>query len=144
MSKIQCLSKEHIYLIHEEAIKQFGGDYGYYDYTDGRIESIIALQYPIFGHDKYPGSYSKAAMLMYFFTKGHCFVDGNKRVGAQSAIVFLDINGYDDLLDDDEGYLKTMEIAEIKLLEKDRDQYILHLSRWLSKRFKKRKVKLKR
>jgi death-on-curing protein len=51
---------------------------------------------------------------MYFFTKGHCFVDGNKRLGVQSAIIFLMLNGYEDYLDDDEGYKKTMEIAALK------------------------------
>ncbi|PKM43580.1 MAG: hypothetical protein CVV03_08430 [Firmicutes bacterium HGW-Firmicutes-8] len=36
------LTKEHIYIIHEQSIKCFGGDPGYYDYTEGRIEGILA------------------------------------------------------------------------------------------------------
>lgn len=72
-------------------------------------------------------------MLMYFFTKGHRFVDGNKRVGIQSAIVFLDINGYEDYLDDDEGY--DMEIAASNTSEDERDTYINNLAEWLSQRF---------
>ena len=74
-------------------------------------------------------------MLMYYFTKNHCFVDGNKRVGIQSAIVFLDVNGYEDNLDDDEGYEKTMEVAIISLPDIERDLYIDSLAAWLSERF---------
>jgi len=134
-SKIRYLSREHIELIHDQAIKKFGGDAGYYDYTIDRIESILGQQYPHFGYDKYPTIFHKAAMLMYFFTNDHCFVDGNKRVGIQSAIVFLDVNGYEDNLDDEEGYNKTVEVATIKLSEMERDSYIESLATWLSERF---------
>ena len=132
---IVYLSKEHIYMIHEESITLFGGEPGYYDYTDGRIDSILSLQYPIFGHDKYPSIFQKAAMLQFFFTKGHCFIDGNKRVGIQSAIVFLTVNGFIDNLDDDVGYMKTMEVATSKISEADRDAYIDELAQWLSEYF---------
>ncbi|MBU7008607.1 type II toxin-antitoxin system death-on-curing family toxin [Phosphitispora fastidiosa] len=111
-------------MIHEESIILFGGEPGYYDYTDGRIESILSLQYPIFAHDKYPNIFQKAAMLLFFFTKDHCFIDGNKRVGIQSTIVFLTINGLIDNLDDDDGYLKSMEVASSRVSEVNRDAYI--------------------
>ncbi len=133
---IVCLSEEHIYMIHKASIATFGGDPGYYDYTDGRIESILAHQYPVFGHDKYPNIFQKAAMLLYFFTKDHCFIDGNKRVGIQTAIVFLTVNSYIDELDDDDGYNKTMEIASSTVSEAGRDTYIEELAQWLSTRFK--------
>jgi death-on-curing protein len=54
-------------------------------------------------------------MLLFFFTKGHCFVDGNKRIGIQSAIVLLTINGFIDFLDDYDGYIKTLEVAYSRL-----------------------------
>jgi death-on-curing protein len=132
---ILFLSKEHIYMIHKETINAFGGASGYFDYTDGRIDAILAHQHPVFGFDKYPTILQKAAMLWYFFTKGHCFVDGNKRVGIQTAIVFLTVNGYIDNLNDDEGYSKTMEIASSTFGENERDSYINELTDWLSKRF---------
>ena len=129
------LNRKHIFMIHEQTIKMFGGEPGYYEHTDGRVDGIIAQQYPLFGFDKYPSVFQKAAMLMYFFIKGHCFVDGNKRVGIQTAIVFLDVNGFEDNLDDDKGYQKTMEVAESSLTEEERDNYINRLAKWLSQRF---------
>ena len=74
---------------------------------------------------------------MYFLVKDHCFVDGNKRVGIQSAIVFLTINGYEDDLDDYEGYEKTVEICTINCSEQKREQFIDSLAYWVSQRFKK-------
>lgn len=47
------LTKEHIYAIHSEAINEFGGDTGTYDYTDSKIENILTQQYSCFGYDKY-------------------------------------------------------------------------------------------
>lgn len=132
---IQCLDKEHIYMIHKEVIKDFGGELGFTIETDRKIESILAQQYPYFGYNKYPTVYHKAAVLMYMLTKGHCFIDGNKRVGINAAIVFLTINGYEDHMTDDDGYEKTMEIAGVQVAESQRDSYINELAHWLSKRF---------
>ena len=129
------LTREHIELMHSITLEEFGGEEGYYNYTIDRIESILAQQFPYFGVEKYSTLFHKAAMLMYFFTKGHCFVDGNKRVGIQSAIVFLDVNGYEDNLDDMEGYSKAYEISELKLSGLEIDTYIENLAEWLSERF---------
>lgn len=130
------LSKEHIYLIHTVSIEDFGGRMGFFNHTDSMIESILAQQYPVFGYDKYPTIFDKAAMLLYFFTKGHCFVDGNKRVGINTAIVLLTLNNYKDFLNDKEGYQKTVMIASSQIHENERDKYIKELATWLSYNFK--------
>ncbi|OLN32615.1 Doc protein [Desulfosporosinus metallidurans] len=43
-----------------------------------KLKSILDQQYPHFGFDKYPTPFNKAAMLWYFLTKNHCFVDINE------------------------------------------------------------------
>ncbi len=125
------LTKEHIYYIHNDTLQKFGGENGYYINTNNMIKSILAQQYTYFGYDKYPTISNKAAMLMYFFVKGHCFVDGNKRVAITSAALFLKQNGCNDYLNDKVGYNKTIEIAESKIPETFRDKYIEDLSNWL-------------
>ncbi len=131
-----CLTKEHIYMIQDELIKDFGGTAGVYDFTDSKIESILAQQYPYFGHDKYPTIFDKAAALMYFFIKGHCFRDGNKRLGVDVAIVFLTINGYEDHLPEDEIYEIAMMVAASQARGEEVDQLIIYISRWLEKYFR--------
>ncbi|MHB1405549.1 MAG: Fic family protein [Desulfitobacteriaceae bacterium] len=63
----------------------FGGSLEYYQNTENKIKSVLDQQNPHFGYDKYPTVFDKAAMLWYFLTKNHCFMDGNKRVGFYAA-----------------------------------------------------------
>ena len=45
------------------------------------------------GRDLYPSLEDKAAHLLYFLTKGHPFIDGNKRIAAAIFLWFLEKNG---------------------------------------------------
>ncbi|WP_010233670.1 death-on-curing protein [Clostridium arbusti] len=64
---IITLTKEQIYLFHEEALKVYGGEAGIDELTDGKIESILAQQSGYFEYDKYPSVFDKASMLLCFF-----------------------------------------------------------------------------
>lgn len=121
--------------IHKEAIEMFGGSPSYYHNTQDKIDSIIAQQYPYFGYDKYSTIFEKAAMLWYFITKGHCFVDGNKRVAFYAAATLLKINGYRDTANDDEAYDKAIQIACGEFSGTHLDLYIYELAHWLRDRF---------
>jgi len=108
---IVCLAKEDIVKFHTKAISVFGGSIGYYIDTEGKIESILSQQFGCFGHDEYPSVFDKAAMLLYYLVKGHCFVDGNKRVGYYAMVAMLRINGYKEYFDSDFGYKLTIDVA---------------------------------
>ncbi|WP_434511681.1 type II toxin-antitoxin system death-on-curing family toxin [Desulfitobacterium sp. AusDCA] len=135
MDDIELLSIDDILTIHKEAIDVFGGSSEYYQDTLPKIKSIVDQQYPHFDYDKYSTPHKKAAMLWYFLTKNHCFVDGNKRVGFYAAAVTLRINGYSDQVDDDEAYEKAIKITCSKLTGSNLDEYINDLSTWLKIRF---------
>lgn len=55
--------------------------------------SIGAIYQSFDGQDLYPTLEEKAARLLYFVTKNHSFVDGNKRIAATIFLYFLDKNG---------------------------------------------------
>lgn len=135
MDNIELLSVNDILEIHNEAIEIFGGSFDFYRDTKSKIKSILDQQYPHFGYDKYPTPFKKAAMLWYFLTKNHCFVDGNKRVGFYAAAILLKINGYLDQVDDDEAYDKAIQITCLQKVGDDLDVYINELSDWLEERF---------
>lgn len=132
---MQLLTKEHIYLIHKNVIGWHGGLGSFFDNTDDKIESVLAQQYPIFDYEKYPDIFQKAAMLWYFFTKDHCFVDGNKRVGWNSCIILLSLNGkrggWENAQNDDAIIAKCLEISSSQVEEPFRDRYIDSLAKWL-------------
>jgi prophage maintenance system killer protein len=104
-----------------------------YDTTDlfGRekdksFESSISTIYQTHnGQDLYPSLEEKAAHLLYFITKNHSFIDGNKRIAAFIFLYFLDRNGilFDlsgrKIIDDNALVALTILIAVSDPEEKD-------------------------
>lgn len=87
---------------------------------DGSFEGSIGNIYQSFaGHDLYPTLEEKAAHLLYFVTKNHSFLDGNKRIAATVFLYFLDRNGVlfidgEKTIDDHTLVALTIMIAESK------------------------------
>jgi len=112
--------KETYHLTYEDAIEQikliktaqsasnlFGRE------KDESLRSSLSAIYQTFeGADLYPSIEEKAAHLLYFITKNHSFVDGNKRIAAFLFLLFLDRNG---ILLDDYGMKRIADNALIAL-----------------------------
>ncbi len=72
---------------------QFGGSDIFGVQKDDSFQSSIATIYQSAGgKDAYPSVEEKAAHLLYFVTKNHSFVDGNKRIAATLFVYFLNQN----------------------------------------------------
>ena len=87
---------------------------------DGSFEGSIGNIYQSFaGQELYPTLEEKAAHLLYFVTKNHSFLDGNKRIAATIFLYFLDRNGVlfidgEKTIDDHTLVALTIMIAESK------------------------------
>jgi len=92
---------------------------------DDSFQGSIGNIYQSFGRqDVYPTLEEKAAHLLYFVTKNHSFLDGNKRIAATMFLYFLDKNGVlfingEKLIDDHTLVALTIMIAESKPEEKE-------------------------
>jgi death-on-curing protein len=87
------LSVEQVEELHQLQLARYGGPAGLRD--RGRLEAAVARPAMTFGgEDLYPDAAAKAAALMHSLVMNHPHVDGNKRVGAHSAMVFFLINEY--------------------------------------------------
>ena len=93
---------------------------------DKSIHSCINTIYQSFGDmELYPSIEEKAAALLYFLTKNHPFIDGNKRIAAFLFIWFLDKNNILYNVDGNKRIAEntlvalTLMIAESKPDEKD-------------------------
>ena len=93
---------------------------------DDSFKGSIGNIYQSFGgQEVYPSLEEKAANLLYFVTKNHSFLDGNKRIAATIFLYFLDRNGmlYDTdgnkTLDDHTLVALTIMIAESRPEEKE-------------------------
>jgi len=104
------LTLEDVLQIHEDQIERFGGAVGLRD--RGLLESAIAQPQASFGgvfahHDLF----EMAAAYLFHLTSNHPFIDGNKRIGLASALVFLEINGIEIRQGTDMLYDLTMSVA---------------------------------
>lgn len=108
--EVRYLSSNEVLLIHDHAIREFGGSFGLM--SPGQLEaSVVALRQTMFGEELYPDLFSKAAILFYLLVMNHAVVDGNKRTAALALIEFLERNGYTLSATNDELYQFTIDVA---------------------------------
>ena len=98
------LSVMQVIDLHQRQVGSFGGSAGLRD--KGALEAAAARWQMTFGgEDLYPELAEKAAALLHSLVMNHPFVDGNKRVGAMAAELFLVVNGV-DLTASDEDFIE--------------------------------------
>lgn len=95
-----------------------------YLFTDFISQSLGNIYQSFSGQELYPTLEEKASHLLYFITKNHSFLDGNKRIAATMFLYFLDKNGVlfidgEKLIDDHTLVALTIMIAESKPEEKE-------------------------
>ncbi len=74
--------------------KAYGNSEFFGKEKDKSFKSSISTIYQTYdGKDLYPSIEEKAAHLLYFITKNHSFIDGNKRIAAFMFLYFLSRNG---------------------------------------------------
>lgn len=139
---MKLLDLESILEIHTAGLKRYRGLPGMYPDSDDKVQSILSQQFPVFGIDRYPTVFDKAAALLYFFAKGHCFPDGNKRVAIMAAIIFLDVNCFETTFSNEDGYQMTMEVSSSQIDDGDRDNYIRWIAGWFKENSKQRKKRI--
>jgi death-on-curing protein len=85
------LSLNEVIAIHREQIKVYDGSPGVRDW--GLLKSAIAMPAATFGGQfLHCDLYEMAAAYLFRIVQNHPFIDGNKRVGAMAADVFLLLN----------------------------------------------------
>lgn len=86
------LSLENILTIHARIIAEFGGAKGVAD--RGMLESAVAMPTASFAgeflHKSLP---AMAAAYLFHICRNHPFLDGNKRTAVVAAEIFLNVNG---------------------------------------------------
>lgn len=94
------LQLEEVLEIHRDQIARYGGGAGVRDL--GLLESALAMpQAGVAGRYLHGDLFEMAAAYLFHVVKNHPFVDGNKRVGAAAALVFMEMNGREVRMPDD-------------------------------------------
>ena len=86
----------------------------------GLLQSALARPLTaLMGTDAYPGIALKAAALMHSVCLNQALIGGNKRLAALLALIFLDINGVEPTLSNQELFDLTMAVASGEVREVD-------------------------
>ena len=85
------LTIDEIVAVHGDQVARYGGSEGVRDW--GLLQSAAAMPAATFGGQFLHGDLCEmAAAYLFHIAQNHPFIDGNKRVGAVAAYVFLALN----------------------------------------------------
>jgi death on curing protein len=104
----QWILKETVLALQERLLSEFGGLSGLRD--AGLLDSALARPSQLFAYGK-PDLFELAAAYAFGLIRNHPFLDGNKRIGFTTAIVFLETNGYSFSASEADATIKTLALA---------------------------------
>ncbi|MBL7664299.1 MAG: type II toxin-antitoxin system death-on-curing family toxin [Bacteriovoracaceae bacterium] len=118
MSSIpKFLTYEQILILHKLQIEEFGGIHGVKD--QGLLMSALSQPESGMGDEYFHKDlFEMAAAYLFHLVKNHAFNDGNKRIAALAAAVFLEINGYQVIADEDEFEKLVLDAAQSRVDKK--------------------------
>ncbi len=94
MAEFTFLSLSEVLEIHHDQVARYGGTPGVRNLE--LLKRAVGMPAATFGGEYlHTDIYQRAAAYLFHLVKNHPFVDGNKRAGAVSALVYLALNGYD-------------------------------------------------
>ena len=105
------LSVAQLLRMHQLQLRAFGGAAGVRN-RDGLESAAARPQMTFGGEDLYADLAAKAAALMHSLVQNHPVLDGNERVGAMAAELFLTVNSYELAASDDEIIEVTVALAQ--------------------------------
>lgn len=92
--RVTFLTLAEVLEIHQDQIVRYGGQAGTRDL--GLLESALGMPKASVGSAYvHADIFEMAAAYLFHLVQNHPFIDGNKRVGAVAAIVFLALNDID-------------------------------------------------
>jgi death-on-curing protein len=80
------------------------------------LDSALGRPENLFAYGK-PTVFELAAAYAFGLAKNHPFIDGNKRIGFATGILFLELNGYSFTATEVDAVLKTLALAASKMTE---------------------------
>lgn len=97
--------------IHADQIERYGGEASIRD--AGLLEAALAMPRAMFeGEFLHRDLYEMGAAYLFHIVQNHPFVDGNKRTGAATALVFLEMNGVDIEADEEALVALVLDVAQ--------------------------------
>jgi death-on-curing protein len=123
----EFLTLDEILEIHDDQIQHYGGDVGIRD--RGLLESAVAMPQQSFGGQYFHRDiFEMAAAYAFHVAESQAFVDGNKRTGLAAAYVFLALNGFRLIEQEDRLYEAMIAVGTRRLDKAGLAQLLRELS----------------
>lgn len=123
----EFLTLDEILEIHDDQIQHYGGDVGIRD--RGLLESAVAMPQQSFGGQYlHRDIFEMAAAYAFHVAESQAFVDGNKRTGLAAAYVFLALNGFRLIEQEDRLYEAMIAVGTRRLDKAGLAQLLRELS----------------
>ena len=105
------LSIDDVLAIHQDQIDRYGGSAEVRDLE--LLASAVQMPQAAFGGVfLHADLFEMAAAYLFHIVQNHPFIDGNKRTGTATALVFLDLNGIEIDIPDDKLVEHVLEVAQ--------------------------------
>ena len=102
------MRRDVVLCYHDMLLARHGGKTGMRD--EGMLDSALSRPVNLFNYQN-PSLYELAASYGFGLIKNHPFVDGNKRIGFATAVLFLELNGNNFVASEVDAVLKTLAVA---------------------------------
>jgi death-on-curing protein len=123
---MKFLSLTELLEIHQDQVERYGGTSGIRDIE--LLKSALGIPAATYsGEFLHTDVYEMAAAYLFHLVKNHPFLDGNKRVGAVAALIFLSLNGYDFDAPEDDFADMVLAVARGEL---DKAEVTVFIRRW--------------
>ncbi len=123
---MKFLSLTEVLEIHRDQIARYGGTTGIRDIE--LLKSALGMPMATYsGEFLHTDVFEMAAAYLFHLVKNHPFLDGNKRVGAVAALVFLLLNGHDFNVPEDAFAEMVLAVAQG---ETDKAEVAVFIRRW--------------
>lgn len=105
---------EVVLAFHERLLAEHGGSFGIRD--AGLLDSALARPQNLLAYGS-PTLCELAAAYAFGLMKNHPFIDGNKRIGFATAVLFLELNGFHFRATEVDVVLRTLALAAGEMTE---------------------------
>jgi death on curing protein len=107
----EFLTLDEVVGINLDQIERYGGSIGVRDW--GLLKSAIAMPAAMFGGQYlHADLFEMAGAYLFHLVQNHPFIDGNKRVGAVAADIFLTLNGLKLVAEQDDYAELVLSVAK--------------------------------
>lgn len=119
-NEIVFLTVEQVIALHAEAIQRYAPQESRHILDRGLLESsVMAPRQTWDGDYIYPTVTAMAAQYLFGINQNHAFENGNKRVAFAACSTFLQMNGYQLTLTEQEAANLTLDVAAHRIEKED-------------------------